>query len=83
MVRRLIASESADSRIFPEAQPRFAFQRLANREQEDGILAFRVRRKETNHVIIEECKPGSTQRWAYAARYILTPMSPTSSSTAR
>ena len=32
----------------------FAFQRPANREQEDGTLAFRVRRKEVNHVIVEE-----------------------------
>ena len=31
-----------------------AFQRLANREQEDGTLTFRVRRKEVNHVIVEE-----------------------------
>ena len=32
----------------------FAFQRLANREKKDGTLAFRVRRKEVNHVIVEE-----------------------------
>ena len=32
----------------------FAFQRLAKREKKDGTLAFRVRRKEVNHVIIEE-----------------------------
>ena len=39
----------------------FAFQRLANREQEDGTLAFCVRRKEVNHVIVEEGQPGRTQ----------------------
>src|SRR5260370_40508942 len=39
----------------------FAFQRLANREQEDGTLAFRVRRKEVSHVIIEEGQPCRTQ----------------------
>ncbi len=39
----------------------FAFQRPANREQEDGTLAFRVRRKEVGHVIIEEGQPGRTQ----------------------
>ena len=32
----------------------FAFQRLANREKKDGTLDFRVRRKEVNHVIVEE-----------------------------
>src|SRR5229473_319912 len=39
----------------------FAFQRLANREKKDGTLAFRVRRKEVNHVIVEEGQPGRTQ----------------------
>src|SRR5215471_18128797 len=39
----------------------FAFQRLANREQEDGTLAFCVRRKEVSHVIVEEGQPGRTQ----------------------
>jgi len=38
-----------------------AFQRLANREQEDGTLTFRVRRKEVNHVIVEESQPSGTQ----------------------
>jgi len=32
----------------------FAFQRLANREKKDGTLAFRCRRKEVSHVIVEE-----------------------------
>src|SRR5215469_3965252 len=39
----------------------FAFQRLANREQEDGTLAYCVRRKEVGHVIVEEGQPGRTQ----------------------
>jgi hypothetical protein len=39
----------------------FAFQRLANREQENGTLAFRMRREEVNHVIVEERQPGRTQ----------------------
>jgi hypothetical protein len=30
------------------------FQRLANREKEDGTLTFRMRRKEADHVIVEE-----------------------------
>src|ERR1035441_537971 len=38
-----------------------AFQRLANREQEDGTLTFRVRRKEVSHVIVEESQPSRTQ----------------------
>ncbi len=37
------------------------FQRVANREQEDGTLVFRVRRKEVSHVIVEEGQPGRTQ----------------------
>jgi hypothetical protein len=37
-----------------------AFQRFVNREQEDGSLASRVRRKEVDHVIIEEGQPGRT-----------------------
>src|SRR5271169_4180688 len=40
---------------------RSPFQRFANCEQEDGTLAFRMRRKKVNHVIIEECQPGRTQ----------------------
>ncbi len=32
----------------------FAFQRLANREQEDGTLVLCVRRKELNYIIVEE-----------------------------
>src|SRR5205809_326505 len=39
----------------------FALQRLANREQEDGTLVFRMRRKEVNYIIVEEGQPGRTQ----------------------
>ena len=39
----------------------FALQRLANREQEDGTLVFRTRRKEVNYIIVEEGQPGRTQ----------------------
>ncbi len=39
----------------------FAFQRLANREREDGTLIFRVRRKEVSHVVVEEGQAGRTQ----------------------
>src|SRR5580704_3596512 len=39
----------------------FGFLRLANREQENGTLAFRMRRKEASHVIVEEGQPGRTQ----------------------
>jgi hypothetical protein len=49
------------ARTFLEVLLWFALQRLANREQEDGILAFRVRRKKVNHVIIEKSQPGRTQ----------------------
>ena len=37
-----------------------AFQRLANREQENGTFIFRVGRKEVNHVIVEEGQSGCT-----------------------
>src|SRR5439155_14691037 len=43
------------------ALPWLAFQRLANREQENGTFIFRVRRKEVNHVIVEEGQSGCTQ----------------------
>src|SRR5690349_17781732 len=39
----------------------FALQRLANRQQEDGTLVFRMRRKELNYIIVEEGQPGRTQ----------------------
>src|SRR5271155_4167416 len=44
-----------------EALLRFASQRLADREQKDGALALRMRRKEFNHVIVEEGQPGRAQ----------------------
>jgi hypothetical protein len=59
---------------------RLALERLANHEQEDGTLAFRVRREELNWVIVEETQ---VSRAAYAARYLLPPMAPGSSWTAR
>jgi hypothetical protein len=38
---------------FLRALPELLFQRLANRKQKNGALAFRVWRKELGHVIIE------------------------------
>jgi cytidylate kinase len=49
-----MARQDFQLRIFLEALLWFALQRLANREKKDGTLAFRVRRKEVNHVIVEE-----------------------------
>jgi hypothetical protein len=37
------------------------FQRLANREQEDRTLTFRMRRKEVSRVIVEEGQPCCAQ----------------------
>ena len=45
----------------PSALLRRAFQRLANREQEDGALSLRVWRKEGSYIIIEEGQPCGTQ----------------------
>ena len=37
------------------------FQRLANRNEEDGALVFGVRRKEVDHFVIEKGQAGGAQ----------------------
>jgi hypothetical protein len=61
---RLPTTSHLSFRTFLEILLWFAFQRLANREREDGTLIFRVRRKEVSHVVVEEGRPVEPRRWA-------------------